>query len=188
MTAVAGIDPSLGGTGYAGPDGRVWQIRTNSNLTPYERISRVLARVERLIGDDLPELLVFEAYGAGGPGRLSMIRGIELGGALRLSCHARLLPWADFAPATVKAYATGNGHAEKPLMADAFETRVRRSAAGISHDEIDALWLRDLGLWLVGQEEAAGPHPSCRAEIVEGIIERGRKALDASAVRTRETR
>jgi Holliday junction resolvasome RuvABC endonuclease subunit len=187
MTAVAGIDPALGGTGYAGPDGRCWLLTEKPILGPYERMSRIANRLDRLIADHEPELVILEGYGGAGPGRLSTIRGIELGGLLRIACHGRLLPWADFAPNTLKAYATGFGMAEKDLMAEVYRERFAFSTDGLSHDEIDASWLRDLGRWLLLDPEAVGPHPDCATKIVDGILDRAAESLGASSLRLRET-
>lgn len=183
--AVAGIDPAVGGTGYAGPDGRTWILTERPNLGPYERISRIADRVVRLVDDHRPGLVVVEGYGAGGPGRLSAVRSIELGGLLRVELLRRRVPWVEVAPSTLKAYAAGTGRADKVAMAAALEARFCLDPAGLGHDEIDALWLRDVGRWLLA-DDAVGPHPETGGTVVAGLIERTRTVVMAVGLRARE--
>lgn len=186
---VVGIDLALGATGLVDQTGTTFQIspRTKSR-DRYDRILDVSGRILELVGR--PELVVLEGYGAAGPGRASMIAGIEVGAAIRLELRRLDVCFLDVAPTTLKAYATGNGRAEKrALRAELGRWWLVEELPGrdLSSDEIDALWLRDVGLWLLG-EPSAGPHPDTKPAVVDGILERARPVLSSAGLETRDHR
>lgn len=184
MTAVAGIDPSLAATGLALPDGRTLLYETASGGDLHDRtiliVDWLLQTLERGV-----ELVVIEALGGGGPGRKSMIAGVTLGGSIRLEFRRRSIDWLDVAPNTLKAYATGSGSSkvDKAAMRQALAERLLgtdalpagRVSLEVGHDEIDALWLRDVGRWVSG-DPAAGPHEATKQGIVASLRAAGQNA------------
>lgn len=176
---VAGLDPSLACTGYARPDGSVVRIPSSTDHPTLARIDRIDRELRRLLnpGDRLvkisgrakmipdpnrPELVVVEGFGGAGRGREAGLKITGLGTVLRVRVWRAGIPLFEVAPATLKAYATGNGRADKRAMREAYAERLRPTLddrpLDVGHDEIDALWLRDVGRWLVDELPNAGPH------------------------------
>lgn len=183
---VAGLDPSLACTGYARPDGSVARIPTSTDHPTLDRIDRIDRELRRLLGTRLvldpdappeevlvPELVVVEGFGGGGRGREAGLKITGLGTVLRLTIWRAGIPLVEVAPATLKLYATGNGRADKRAMREAYADRLRPTIADrpldVGHDEIDALWLRDVGRWLVEEDPVAGPHPDAAASSIDRI-------------------
>jgi Holliday junction resolvasome RuvABC endonuclease subunit len=77
-----------------------------------------------------------------------------LGHLIRAELDEMRVPWLEIAPTALKKFATGSGAAKKDAMkAAAVEHLALDSDA--SDDEADALWLRELGLQLLGQGSTA---------------------------------
>lgn len=144
---MAGIDPSLSATGLAWPDGSLSTIKTK----PAEKDWRLVQihdwvdrsvvkdhRVSLVIMEDLPR----NAMHAGITG---MVQGV-----IRKVLQAEGIPYALVVPSTLKKAATGDGRADKKKMLE-FYTK----ATGLVNkddNQIDAFWLRQVGLALTGQE------------------------------------
>lgn len=67
-------------------------------------------------------------------------------------------------PATLKKYATGKGNANKDLVRDAARDRLGLPA-GVTSDEADAAWLRQIGLALHGDPAAVAVPKSHQAAL-----------------------
>jgi len=144
---VAGIDPSLSATGLAWPDGTLETIKTRPAEKDYrlvrigERMANFLhsgAHVELVIMEDLPR----NAMHAGITG---MVQGV-----IRESLQLADVPYALVVPSTLKKAATGDGRADKKTMLAAYT-----EATGLINkddNQVDAYWLRQVGLALTGQE------------------------------------
>lgn len=204
---VAGLDPSLSCTGYARPDGSVVRIPSSTDHPTLDRIDsidRALGRLvsppdrldtssgrARMVPDPArPELVVVEGFGGAGRGREAGLKITGLGTVLRLRVWRAGIPLFEVAPATLKAYATGNGRADKRAMREAYAERLRPTIPDrpldVGHDEIDALWLRDVGLWLNYPASAllyAGPHEGTDRAIL-GRLCAGFDAVDRPAARS----
>ena len=195
---VAGLDPSLACTGYARPDGTVVRIPTSTDRSTLDRIHRIDRDLRRLLnpGDRLvkvsgrakmipdpnrPEVVVVEGFGGAGPGREAALKTVGLGTVLRLTIWRSKIRLVEVAPNTLKAYATGNGRSDKAAMREAYADRLRPTLTDrpldVGHDEIDALWLRDVGRWLADELPHAGPHEAT----AEPIVDRLRGAWRGSA-------
>lgn len=168
---VAGLDPSLTSTGLALHDGTTVRIRTSAATDLLVRLAIIEDRLRAELIQDRPGLLVIEGLGGSGPGREAGLKIAGLGAILRLAVWRLGIPILEIAPATLKAYATGKGRADKGAMSVAFLDRLRDPTGplGLSDDEVDALWLRDVGRWLSGASDVAGPHPEINPMIVDGI-------------------
>jgi Holliday junction resolvasome RuvABC endonuclease subunit len=148
MTTYAiGIDPSLTGTAIAGiaitetihagtGDQRLIAIYDAvRQATPPYGANQWLAIVE-----DLP----YHAKSAGATGLAH--------GVVRLALQQANVPYMLIPPATLKAYATGKGNATKADMRMAW---FKRTGEDIRDDnQVDALWLRDIGRHAAGDSLA----------------------------------
>lgn len=150
MRPITGIDPSLIATGVAWPDGSTEVLAWPGHGV--ERLAGVYARIANWVDlgplADVHPLVVLEGY-AHGKGNQAHQMG-ELGGVMRLALHHCRVEVLVVPPAVVKKYATGKGNANKDLVRDAARDRLGPLAPGISSDECDALWLRQIGLRLIG--------------------------------------
>jgi len=72
-----------------------------------------------------------------------------------LEIHRPGLPVALVAPGALKRFATGKGSADKTAMVIAARDRLGYQA--IDHNEADALWLRQIGMHLLGVPEVDLP-------------------------------
>lgn len=150
MSAVIGIDPSLAATGVAN-EREAWTITTKSGDPArlqhiYQRIGATAAGTV-LLGDNglaVVEDLPTHAHGAGLTG---MAQGV-----VRLALLNCGLPFVTVPAATLKKYATGKGNATKADMRMAW---FQRGGEDVRDDnQVDALWLRQIGLALLGDPAA----------------------------------
>lgn len=153
VNSVGGIDPSFTGTGIATPDGTTYCIRfpTKPARFDQQRWKRYRAKVitaeiySRLWSCDL---VVVEGFSYGSrQGREDLG---YLGHLIRDTLDEMKTPWIEIAPTVLKKFATGSGAAKKDAMKAAAIQHL-----GLDHDayddEADALWLREIGLQLLGQ-------------------------------------
>jgi len=149
VSAVVGLDLSLTATGIADGSG----VRTiKTNLRGCERLIFVRDHIAHVVRDSWhyvpgPPLVVIEDYAYHGRHAHSHQLG-ELGGVVRVALHEAAVPWVAVVPSTLKRYATGKGNAPKVQMVTS--ARERLAYAGHDDNEADALWLRALGMDLLG--------------------------------------
>ena len=155
MSVVAGIDPSMTGTGIATPD---W-MRTVGGLSKvgdkrleiiFDAMLDVVALNPVLVMiEDLPK----HAQAAG-------ITGMSQG-AVRLALVMSGIRYVTVTPAGLKMFATGSGVATKPDMRMEI---FKRTGIDIRDDnQADAWWLRQLGLQHLGECELDLPKKHLRA-------------------------
>jgi Holliday junction resolvasome RuvABC endonuclease subunit len=140
---VIGLDLSLTGTGIAYADGTTTTVKTRTIdgdhrlLHIVEAIGEAITLGARLaVIEDLPK----HAHAAGITGMVH--------GAVRLSLIEAGLPYVLVPAATLKAYATGKGNADKTAMALA---AFKRGGVEFTDDNCcDAWWLRAAGLDRLG--------------------------------------
>ncbi|MEV7871459.1 Holliday junction endonuclease [Streptomyces sp. NPDC088124] len=160
MTAlrVVGLDLSITATGIAYRDGS-----TGTISGPSEHGDRRLLTIEQAVtialgGPDiglgpLPDLVVLEDLPthARAAGITGMVHGVVRALLLR-----RGVPYVTLTPATLKAYATGKGTADKTAMALAAYKRSGGSEF-TDDNQCDAAWLRWAGLDWLGAPEVTVP-------------------------------
>lgn len=144
MTAplVLGLDLSLSATGVADHDGELSTIKHKASEGDW-RLVHIADHVEELapfttlaVVEDLPT----HAHAAGITGMVH--------GAARVALLRAGVPYVLVPPSTLKVYATGKGNSKKPeLRMELF----KRTGADVADDnQVDACWLRLLGLDLLG--------------------------------------
>lgn len=140
---VLGLDLSLTATGIAYPDGTTYTVKTRL-ADGDRRLLRIQAAVAEAI-DPGTTLAVVEDLPthAKAAGITGMVHG-----AVRAVLLENDVPYVLVTPATLKAYATGSGNADKTAMTLA---AYKRSGLEFANDnEVDAWWLRLAGLDRLG--------------------------------------
>lgn len=105
-------------------------------LTVHGEVCDRFERVDLVVIEDIPT----HAHGAGITGMVH--------GAVRLRLLDWAIPYVLVPPASLKKYATGKGNASKADMAVALYKRAGLELA--DDNQVDAWWLRALGLQLLG--------------------------------------
>jgi Holliday junction resolvasome RuvABC endonuclease subunit len=154
---VVGLDLSITATGIAYRDGSVGTVGGDSKLGD-RRLVIIEEAVHVAVGGTeiglgpLPDLVVIEDLPthAKGSGITAMVHGTVRTLFLKLG-----VPYVVVTPATLKAYATGKGNADKPAMAVAAFKRTGREFA--DDNQTDAAWLRWAGLDRLGHPEFTLP-------------------------------
>lgn len=168
MTSVAGVDPSLTGTGVAAADGSLHTVVTGKTATTVAaravRLGLIRARVCGHVGMDV--LVVIEAPGYS--------RGAEAGAHLRAGLWWLLVfelidygcTVIEVSPTALKKFATGRGVATKADMRMAL---FKRAGLDVADDnQADAWWLRQVGLHLTGSPDAI-PLPAAQLAVIEPL-------------------
>lgn len=163
---VAGLDISLTGTGVALPDGDCYTIKTrpargDGRLQDiFDAVSFWAHRLDLAVIEDLP-------YSARNAGVTGMAQGV-----VRLALVQAGVRMAFISAATLKKFATGNGRADKPMMAAALidfygvdssgydlddgKQYISTPEGGVvtltEDDQVDAAWLRLAGRTRLGLE------------------------------------
>lgn len=143
---VVGIDPSLTATGIA-TEADHWTA-PEPRFTGDHRLHDLWLQVNMAVTGDGPCLAVIEDLPthAHGAGKTGMAHGI-----VRHCLLDNHVPYVVVTPATLKKYATGKGNATKADMRMAL---YQRTGADVRDDnQVDAIWLRHLGLHLIGAPE-----------------------------------
>ena len=163
-----GLDPSLNSTGVALPDGRVARVRP-PGLRGMQRLAYQRSQVLQLLvacrNECGLDLVVLEGYSYRSKGN-AVFDLAELGGVLRLLLYDQRVPYVEVPPQTLKGFACSNGNADKQQMVVAAQLQL--GYEGNSSDEADALWLREVGLWVYGGGTSRTPRPK-DAETLQGL-------------------
>jgi len=149
---VIGLDLSLTATGIAYRNGDTATVKTKTSDGDRRLVDITWHVEDALRGDDGVDLVVIEdlpthAMAAGITGMVH--------GAVRAMLIDRGAPYVLVTPATLKAYATGKGNADKTAMAIAAFKRGGREFG--DDNQCDAWWLRLAGLDLLGVPEIELP-------------------------------
>lgn len=161
IPVVVGLDLSLTATGAAHPhpDGgamsRTLKAGARRGMT---RLAWLRDEIHTITTG--ADLVTIEGYSFSSRASQAHALG-ELGGVIRLALHEAGTPHLDVPPATLKTYATGRGNAGKVDVVVA--ARERLGYQGTDDNEADALWLRAIGLDLLGHPIVALPKTHRRA-------------------------
>jgi len=136
---VIGIDPSLSSTGLCWAIGESETIKLKADdprrLVRLHDIVYSRAIAQRLaVIEDLPT----HAMSAGLTGQAQ--------GLVRKVLQEQEIPYLTVPPATLKKFATGSGKATKGEMLKAYEARMGTAPGGMDDNQIDAWWLREMGV------------------------------------------
>ncbi|EST24497.1 hypothetical protein [Streptomyces roseochromogenus] len=147
---VVGLDLSMTATGVALWDGTTVTVKLKG--TGDQRLIGLRDALAYMV--DGSELAVIEDM----PARLQANAAKAVGfvhGTVRTLLLDLRVPYAAVSPATLKAYATGKGNADKTAMAIA---ALKRAGLEFGDDnECDAWWLRMAGLDWLGRPEFSLP-------------------------------
>lgn len=146
LLRIMGLDLSITAPGIALPDGTTRTVKTKATDGD-RRLQRIVDEVGLALGEgadgigDGVDLVVIEDLPthAKSAGITGMVHG-----AVRLRLIDFNTPYVLVTPATLKAYATGRGNADKTAMAVAALKRTGREFA--DDNQCDAFWLRAAGL------------------------------------------
>lgn len=168
MRPVVGLDPSLTGTGFAS-DG------TTETITTKTTEATVIARLRRLRRIANNVLVLTPA------GSLVVIEGPSFASREQAGqAHLRAGLWwslvndltasgcdlVEVPPKTLKKFATGSGNASKSDMRMAL---FKRGGLDLADDnQVDAWWLREAGLHLLGDPDAVAL-PKSQLDALEGL-------------------
>jgi Holliday junction resolvasome RuvABC endonuclease subunit len=144
---IIGIDPSLAATGMITADG---VTTTMHGALGDERLVHLWHAVQ-LAGDgaDLAVIEDLPTHGMGA-GKTGMAQGV-----VRLALMDLLVPYVAVTPASLKKFATGRGNATKADMR--MELWKRANLDLRDDNQVDAWWLRQMGLWHYHLGEVALP-------------------------------
>lgn len=174
MTCVVGVDPSLTATGVATGDGAT----TVATAAAGKQLSARAARIARIV--QLLEVAIELAQPLPAGPVLVVVEGPSFGQLRQAGEHQRAgLWWAiaasllaaghqvvEVPPATLKKAATGKGNATKADMRVAW---LQRAGEDLRDDnQVDAQWLRQVGLHLVS-DAAAIPLPAPQRAAIESL-------------------
>lgn len=148
---ILAIDLSLTATGYA-------IGATSGILLPPKGLDRgearldwILRQVLQLAASGEAEIAILEGYSYASANVAHQLG--ELGGVVRWGLYRRGVPYVEIAPGTLKKFAAGRGNAKKPEMLAAAIKRL--GYQGHDDNEVDALWLQQVGLHAFGLPGAA---------------------------------
>jgi Holliday junction resolvasome RuvABC endonuclease subunit len=148
---VIGLDLSIAATGACWPDGTTDTIKGDSSHGD-RRLVTIVDKIYRAhlgLQFDLAVLEDLPIHGKGA-GITGMVQG-----AVRLVLMRLKIPYALMSAATLKAYATGSGNADKHAMRMA---AFKRGGLEFKDDnQCDAWWLRNAGLDWLGHPEIQLP-------------------------------
>lgn len=167
---IVGIDPSLTATGIADADGGLHTITSKpDDGTVTDRARRIATITAHLRPHRLADahLVVIEgpAFSRQGQAGVHLRAGLwwRIVGLL----HSAGVPVAEVSPSTLKKYATGKGNADKSDMRMALYKRAGLDVS--SDDEVDAWWLRQMGLAHLGDPDAV-PLPQTHLSALDKVV------------------
>lgn len=140
---VLGLDLAIGATGICLADGRTITVKPKTKGDA--RLNEIRGHIGASLTavGEVVDLVVMEDVPATMQGAAGKVIPI-LHGAVRAMLLDIGLPYVTVAPATLKAYATGKGNADKTAMAMA---AYKRAEVEFGDDnQCDAWWLRAAGL------------------------------------------
>lgn len=142
---VVGIDPSVTATGIAFADGSTVTVKEKGLVGDKRLLFLYLTATSALKGVDLAiiEDVPVAGHGAGHLGKAQ--------GVIRLALQQQEIPYVAIPPATLKKAATGKGNAKKDAMRSAMEDLVGEQPKSVDDNQVDAWFLRECGLHLIGQ-------------------------------------
>jgi len=147
MIRIMGLDLSLNGTGVVLPAGWAYTIKCKAAQGD-GRLQIIRDQIRQYLADADADLVVIEdlpthAHAAGVTGMVH--------GAVRTEIMDTGIPYVLIAPATLKAFATGKGNADKAAM---ILSAYKRSGQEFADDnQCDAAWLRWAGMDHYGAPE-----------------------------------
>lgn len=171
MTRVVGLDLSLTATGAAWSDGTTETITTSPKQTLPRRLRTIrdtlASGLDSHLGHDtvvVVEDLPFTRNNAAG--QLGMVHGIVRVLLDDLLLVGDLAAIVLVVPGSLKRYACGNGNANKAqMLAEAIR---RLDYQGADDNQVDALWLREMGLAHYAPD-AAIPVPAKHKDALRGV-------------------
>lgn len=143
---ILALDLSVTATGICLHDGRTETITTN----PKDGDRRLVTIADRVMRAVLPGVDVALIEGPVVRSSAAVVIGM-VHGVVRELLIRHDVPYAVVPPATLKAYATGKGNADKTAMAIAALKRTGREFA--DDNQVDAFWLRAAALDWYGRPE-----------------------------------
>jgi Holliday junction resolvasome RuvABC endonuclease subunit len=140
--AVVGLDLSLSSTGVTLPDGTSRTIRPRAGSDDNSRrLHEIVTRLDLYLKVAKPDVGVIESVFVSRNRKVAMLLA-GLAWCVRHRFFELDIPYVDVAPAVLKEYATGNGHASKDEMVEA----ARMAGAVVANDdEADSFWLHAMG-------------------------------------------
>jgi Holliday junction resolvasome RuvABC endonuclease subunit len=145
VCAVMGLDLSLTATGIAYPDGLASVVRSKKKGA--ERLVEIRAWIETSLLNYDTDLVVIEGPAFGRPNGMHALG--QLAGVVYVRLHELKQRHLEVPPSCVKKYATGKGNAKKVDVLQAAWKRL--GYEGTDDNEADALWLRAVGMELLGE-------------------------------------
>ena len=153
MTAprVLGIDGSLAASGVCLPDGSTYTIHTGTSKRGDARYVELRVALIYYLRRQPVDLAVVEQPIVYQSGEVTIILGM-VHGIIREVLAEFEIPRALVNIKTLKIFATGNGSASKTDMVTAANVNRERTTALMDDDnQADAWWLRQVGLYRLGQ-------------------------------------
>lgn len=152
---IVGIDPSLTGTGIAFPDGTT-RILTPSKFTGLERLVDLRDRLQQIIRDARPHVVIIEDYAYGMPH--SSVRLGEWGGVMRVMLWELGIDLVCVNPTHLKGFqlvkVKGAAKGEKPAPKKDQALSAMSAVSGITFpdsDQMDAWSLTALAYAYIGE-------------------------------------
>ena len=167
---VIGIDPSLSATGIADADGALFTITSKpDDGTVADRARRIATITAHLRPHRLTDahLVVIEGPAFSRQGQTGVHLRAGLWWRIVGQLHTAGVPVAEVSPTALKRYATGRGTADKSDMRMALYKRAGLDVP--SDDEVDAWWLRQMGLAHLGDPDAV-PLPQAHLAALEKVV------------------
>jgi Holliday junction resolvasome RuvABC endonuclease subunit len=149
MIEIMGVDPSLTHTGICLPNGSTGSIVTGDAKRGDRRLYDLERAFRHYVRSWPCALAVVEDIPFSSKGNTA---GAAFGHAIvRLILAEFGIPVALIVPATLKMFATGRGNADKPEMVAAMNRHDPLKVPPTKdHNQADAWWLRQMGLWWQG--------------------------------------
>jgi Holliday junction resolvasome RuvABC endonuclease subunit len=147
MSNAIGLDLSITATGICDAEGACCTVGGPATLGDYRLANIAQCVLTEVWNAGTGTLVVIEDLAVHGPG--NGMAAAQLMGAVKLTLiRNELTPYLLVPPSSLKKFATGKGNATKADMAVALYKRAGLELA--NDNEVDAWWLRALGLHMLG--------------------------------------